>query len=392
MALGEGVMGIVKAVAAKATAGWAGYAATAVVATGLTGGSILLLADTGVINLTSGLGQRINLPFTFKPAALGSLDQIYGSITAGASAALTGAGIQLPQLAVSNKIAAVSSKIIAEASADKASLQRLSEAAQKLQGFKPSDDAEKLQAAAGTTTPTPLISAQTATIVPTGTPVAATATPTRTSTPAQTPTSTPTVATPTGTATVVTETPTVTSTPGTPTVTETPTSTPTNTPTPTPTNTPFVNFNSGFCNFNVTNLIPGGPGMSARGSFTNIGAHSFNYYATTSLASTANLLWTDTTNGLQLAIDNGPNLRNVSQPATLPSGDNNVYTGPVSSVSNIQVASNVPSGQAVNLVCTVWLPQGPVAPGVNALTPNPGNNLQNLSLSVNSTWTAVENF
>ncbi len=394
--LGEGVLEILKGVAAKATAGWAGYADTAVVATGLTGGSIVGLSASGVIDLTSGVGQRINLPFTFKPAALGSLDQVYGSLTAGASAALTGAGIQLPQLAISNKIAAVSAKIVAEAAADKQALQKLAETAQKLQGFEKSEDAKKIEAETGATTATPTGVVVLATGTPTpGTP---TNTPVPTRTPTPTVSSTATVSpTPSLTATETT-TPTATVSPtatatcptglSCDTPTPTPTNTPTNTPTPTPTNTPFVNFNP-VCTFTVSSLIPGGPGYSVAGSFGSGGAHPFNYYLTTS-PSVANLLWTDTTNGLQLAIDRGTNLRSFSAPTVVPSGNTNVYTGPVSGANNVLVAGSVPAGQTVNLVCTVWLPQGPAATSANALTPNPGNQMQGLSLTVTSSWRADE--
>src|SRR5581483_8189616 len=112
------MIGILKAIVAKiGTAGWVGYASTAVVTTAVTGGGIVGLSATGIINVTSGLGTHAEIQATFKPSAFGSLDQIYSSITAGASAALTGAGIQLPAIAISNKIAA-----------DKAALQRLSDA------------------------------------------------------------------------------------------------------------------------------------------------------------------------------------------------------------------------------------------------------------------------
>jgi hypothetical protein len=104
----------------------------------------------------------------------------------------------------------------------------------------------------------------------------------------------------------------------------------------------------------------------------------------------ANLLWTDTTNGLQLAIDRGTNLRSFSAPTVVPSGNTNVYTGPVSGANNVLVAGSVPAGQTVNLVCTVWLPQGPAATSANALTPNPGNQMQGLSLTVTSSWRADE--
>src|SRR5690349_21384894 len=118
------MIGLLKALVLKITAGWGGYAATAVVATALTGGSIIVMADSGVINVTSGLGQQVQLPFTFKPSALNSLDEVYGSLTAGAAAALTGAGVQLPQISISGRIRAVSDKIVAEAQADKRSEER----------------------------------------------------------------------------------------------------------------------------------------------------------------------------------------------------------------------------------------------------------------------------
>jgi len=404
--LGEGVLEVLKAVAAKATAGWVGYAATAVVATGVTGGSIVGLSASGVIDITSGFGQQLTLPFTFKPAALGSLDQVYGSLTAGASAALTGAGIQLPQLAISNKIAAVSSKIVAEASADKASLQKLAETAQKLQGFKPSEETEKRDAA-GTTTATPLgiATLTTATVGPTTTltalPATTTATPTTTQTATQTasatasatPTETATLtvtatATPTGTVTeTVTPTPT-----GSITVTPTNTFTPTSTFTPTPTNTPFVVCNgSGSLIFTMNNMIPGGPGVTANTVVcTPTGAHTFGFKVDSS-PSAANLLWTDTTNGIHLAINRGGTLRDLNNPAVLPGGNSAIYSGPVQ-VANFDLALNVASGNSVPLVFTAWLPQGPSGSSANALTPNPGNSFQGLNLTVTFTITATENF
>ncbi len=377
-------------VAKIVAAGWAGYAATAIIATAVTGGSIVVLSESGVVNITSGLGQKVELPFSFKPAALGTLDQVYGSLAAGASAALTGAGIQLPPLALSNKISAVSNKIVAEAQADKASLQKLSDNADKMAGFKASDDAQKLLLTATPTvlivTSTPIGTATSGAGGGTSTPTPnASASVTATRTPTQTPTQTPTStasATITTTATV-TPTNTVTDTP-------TPSSSYTVTPTPTNTATPYVNFplpNQSFITF--SNLIPGGPGVSKALSFSNGGAHPFNYTLTTTCTSACNVLWTDPTNGLQLAIDRGGTLRNVNNPSTLPGGDTNVYKGSIQ-VSNQVVAANIAANNFVNLVITAWLPAGQAATGLNALTPNPGNAFQNLSLTVTFTWNASE--
>ena len=377
------MLSFLQLVFAKITAGWVGYVLTAVVATAVTGGSIVALSASGVINVTSGLGQRVDLPFTFKPSALGSLDQVYGSLSAGASAALTGAGVQLPALALSNKIAAVSSKIITEASTDKTALQKLADNAAKSAGFKSSDEAKAVEGASGTGTPavagvaTVAIATSTASATPVST---TTSTPTRTATPTQTQTPTPTA---TGT---VTATPTITATE---TVTLTPTPTGSVTVTPTPTITPFVSFsNSGNTILTFNNMIPGGPGVTTGLTFSNGGAHPFNYTLTTTCTPSCNALWTDPTNGLQLAVDRGSTLRNPHSPTQLPGGDGNVYTGPIQ-ITNTGVASGVPAGQTVNLVITVWLPANP-APGFNALTPNPGNSFQGLSINVTFTWNASE--
>ena len=389
------MLNFVHLLVAKITSGWVGYVLTAVVATTATGGSILLLADSGVINITSGLGQKINLPFTFKPNALGTLDQVYGSLAAGASAALTGAGVQLPALAIGNKVTAVSSKIVAEALADKTALKSLADNVQKLEGFKQSADSKTvIEAAVGTFTPT-IVGGATATVASTATVAVATTTPTRT--PTRTPTATQ---TPTGTVSAtatltptLTETSTTTATPTiTPTETETLTPTPTGSAsvTPTFTATPFVNFSSsGHTILTLNNMIPGGPGVSTGLTFSNGGAHSFSYSLSTSCSGVCNALWTDSTNGLQLAIDRGGALRNPNAPTQLPGGDGNMYTGPIQ-VNNVGVAGGVPQGQTVNLGITVWLPSGPAAPGFNALTPNPGNSFQSLSINVTFTWNATE--
>ena len=380
-------------VVAKITSGWVAYTLTAIVATTVTGGSIVALSASGVINITSGLGQHIDLPFTFKPSALGTLDQVYGSLTAGASAAITGAGVQLPALALSNKIAAVSNKIIAEANADKASLQKLAENAAKSAGFKGSDEGNALNAAASATSAAgvPTLPPATSTVaVATSTPVAAaTLTPTRTVTATASATQTPTA---TGTATV-TASPTITATPTT-SLTPTPTGsasvtpTVTNTPTPTPTRTPSVNFsNSGQTILTFSNMIPGGPGVVTGLTFSNTGAHPFNYTMTTS-CSPCNILFTNATNGLQLAIDQGTAPRSASAPTQMPGGDTNMYTGPISATA-IPVATGVNEGSPVNLGITVWLPAGP-ATNFNALTPNAGNAYQALSVSVTFTWNASE--
>jgi hypothetical protein len=372
------LLGLFEAILAKiASAGWLGYVATAAAATAITGGSIVALSESGVVNVTAGLTQQVQLPFSFKPAALGTLDQVYGSLAAGASIALTGAGIQLPPLQLGQKIAAVSDKIIAEAQADKASLQKLSENVDKLAGFKPSEDSKQITG----TTPTP---GGSVTVVPSSTPLAtntpaATATQTRTSTPTQTPT--------------ITVTPTITDTPTatvTPTATATPcpatfctvTPTPTDTPTPTPTGTPCATNNSFTLPLNYIEADPGGPsGVTASTTISNCGAHPFSWSMTTILNSGSNALWTDTTNGLQMAVDEGV-ARDPNSPTVKPGGNTNLYTGSIQ-VTNKLLLGFVCPNQSHNLSVTVWLPKGPTAPGPNALTPNPGNQLQGLSVTVN---------
>lgn len=375
-----------------AAASWAGYVATAVVATAVTGGSIVALSESHVVNVTSGLGQKVDLPFTFKPSALGTLDAVYGSLAAGASAALTGAGVQLPPLVLNSRITAVSNKIVAEAQADRASLQKLSDNVEKLAGFKPSEDAK---AVVGTSTPTVLVvtttpqggGGPTATATNTPAPAAtSTHTPTPTNTRTPTPTSTPSITV----SPSVTPTPTNSDTPtptSTPCVGCSPTPTATNTSTPTNTATPYVN--CGTLTMTMSDMIPGGPGTSKTLSCTNVGAHPFTYTLTTTCTGGCNALWTDPTNGLQLAVDKGTTLRNTSNPSTLPGGNTNVRTGSIQ-VSNLTVATGVASNNNVNLVLTTWLPAGPTAPGPNALTPNPGNDLQGLSLTVTVTINASE--
>src|SRR5579883_939321 len=380
-----GAVGTVCGAIGSGGAAGVGYVATAVVATAVTGGSIVVLSESGVVNITSGAGRVAQLPFTFKPSALGTLDTVYGSLTAGASAALTGAGIQLPPLALTNKIAAVSNKIIAEANADKASLQKLADNADSKAGFKTSDDAKQL---VPTNTPTVLVVTTTplASTTATGGGQVATATPTVTLTPTHTntPTATPTVTTtPTATTTAtVTPTATVTSTP-------TPSGSETVTPTPSATSTPYVTFpQSGHSFITFSNLIPCGPGVSKSLSFVNGGA-TMNYSLTTSVSS-SNLLWTDATNGLQVAIDKGLVLRNANNTSALPPGDTNLYTGTIQ-IAGLTVGSGIPPNTPLNLIITAWLPCGPTAPGgFNALTPNPGNNFQGLSLTVDFTWNASQ--
>jgi hypothetical protein len=89
-----------------------------------------------------------------------------------------------------------------------------------------------------------------------------------------------------------------------------------------------------------------------------------------------------------MAIDQGLVARNVNSPQVIPGGDTQEYAGPIQ-VSGVTVASAIPAGQTVNLGITAWLPVGPAA-GFNALTPNPGNTLQGLSITVTFTWNASE--
>jgi hypothetical protein len=386
------MMGLLKALLLKITAGWGGYAATAVVATALTGGSIVVMADSGVINLTSGLGQQVQLPFTFKPAALGTLDEVYGSLTAGAAAALTGAGIQLPQIALSGKISAVSNKIVAEANADKAALDRLAKAAAELQGFKSSDDAKALTPTVSATVPV-----QTATVGTTATLEAATVTSTPTVASTATPTATPSrTATQTATGTpTLTETATLTPTTTvtvTPTETATVTETPTITPTATP--TPLIQVsNAGQTLITLSNMIPGGPGVTKSVDVKNIGLNGFtNYTISGSCVAPCNALWSSTSFGLQMAVDRGaprnPILPAVRAGSALYPADGRAGA-PISDLATVTInAGPLGAGSTDHLSVTVWLPGGTPPAGLNALTPNPGNDLQTLTQTIVFNWTA----
>ncbi|HEU0167049.1 MAG TPA: hypothetical protein VFS62_04670 [Chloroflexota bacterium] len=360
------------------TAGWVGYAATAVVATAATGGAIVGLSASGVVNITNGLGTQIQLTgFNFKPTALNSLDQLYGTVAAGASAAITGAGVRLEPLAVGSKIAAVSSKIIAQANADKAALSALANQVNNLSGFTGSSD----NPSAGT---------------PTGTPPAGASTPT----PADTATVsgaggsiTPTPGgsiTPTAIASAETGTPTRTPTA---TLTRTPTATLTGTPTPTltptPTATPLIQVlapcGQGCAFLTLGPMIPGGPGVTSSITVNNISPQAFTYNVSTSCTNGCNRLWTDTTNGLQLALDRG-GVRDPNNPSA-PAGSN-IYTGPIQ-VSNLGTGTTLAPGSTDTIGVAVWLPKGPEPANVGQiLTPNPGNDLQGLTVTITFTWVA----
>ena len=386
--------------------GWIGYATTAIVATAVTGGAIVGLGASGVVNISAGLGQQVNLPFSFKPNALGSLDQIYGSLTAGASAAITGAGVKLDPIQIGSKIAAVSDKIIAEANADKAALQKLADNANKLTGqtddkqtVTPTSSAAAASTAVATTgafgtatiaaaTPTVAGTAE-STITPT---VATTRTVTPTPTNTQTATATPTTSiTPT-----VTESPTTTPTgtiTGTPTISQTPTISPTVTQTATPTSTPtpqIIVSNANHSILTLSNMIPGGNGISNSVTVQNVSFDRFTYALTTTCTAGCNLLWTDSLNGLQMAIDRGPQ-RSPTHPTTLPSGSTNLYTGPIQ-VSGLSMIGTMAPHTSDTVAVTVWLPLG-VQPTVGPHAPlaiNPGNQFQGLSLTVSFTWDATE--
>ncbi|SRR5581483_6210032 len=363
------MIGILKAIVAKiGTAGWVGYASTAVVTTAVTGGGIVGLSATGIINVTSGLGTHAEIQATFKPSAFGSLDQIYSSITAGASAALTGAGIQLPAIAISNKIAAVSSRIIAEAAADKAALQRLSDALNQT-GF-----------GSGGATPTRSAGPDLAAIAATQTALAAAGTGTPSGAGSTTPTGSLTPQATVTTGPAATNTPTRTATP-THTGTPTPTGTPTETNTPTATPTPLIKIsNAGisFCNF--SNMIPGRSTANCSLTVTNISNEPFNYTLTTSCSSSCTQLFTDATNGLQM---------------TLSRNGGGIYSGPIQ-VTNLNITGGSPLGLNATdtITVTVSLPSGPATPtnitgALTFLTPQPGNAIQGKSQGVNFTWTAT---
>jgi hypothetical protein len=327
---------------------------------------------------------------------LNSLDEVYGTLTAGAAAALTGAGIQLPPIALSGKITAVNNKIVAEANADKAALRRLAEAAAELQGFKSSSDSNSLNGtASGTPTVNAALLSQTPTVIAatatapavTVTPTTAVLTPTPTVTTTRTPTATPSqtpTETPTSTATAsVTATPFTTAT-----VTATASVTPTITP------TPLVQVtNQGSTLITLSNMIPGGPGVSAAVAVHNGGLSSFSYTISAACSNGCNQLWTDTTYGLMMAVDRSATARNALSPAS-PVGTQ-VYPAdgrpgaPISEFGAAQPAGgSVNPGSTDNLAVTVWLPAGTAPAGLNALTPNPGNAVQSLTLTVIFTWTA----
>jgi len=367
------------------SAGWIGYAATAVVATAVTGGGIVGLSQSGVVNVTSGFGQIMQLADTFAPGAINTLQEAYGEARAGAAAALTAAGIQLPQITLTGKIAAVNSKIIAEAAADKAALSRLADAVDKMTGFKASDDAQQtpsatpsVNAALGSSTPAGLATLGALTSPTAGAAETVVATSVSSSTPTRTATATATVSeTPTATAT---QTATVTAT-GTITATITPTAT----PTPIFGGGPSVPLNC------PDPLIPGGKGCSIVVSVSN-NSNSLYAYTVTMAPSTSNLLWTDSNCGAQLGVDRSSSPRSANSPS-VPSGAN-IYQGPVQ-------ASNVPSPplqlqshKSDSLSVTVWLPlcgatQGG-ALGPNALTPNPQNAMAGLPFQGTFSWNATE--
>jgi hypothetical protein len=365
------------------TAGWVGYAATAVVATAATGGAIVGLSASGVVNIANGLGSQIQLTgFDFKPTALNSLDQLYGTVAAGASAAITGAGVKLEPLGVGSKIAAVSSKIIAQANADKAALQALANQVDKLSGFTGSSDNPS---GAGTTTATPPAAASTPTPFSSGTAAASQATPSAGGSATPTVALTTVTTTPSPTRTV---TPTGTITP-TETGTVTPTGTTTATATPTATPTPLIQVlapcGQGCAFLNIGPMIPGGPGVTSSITVNNISNTAFTYTISTSCTTGCNQLWTDATNGLQLALDRG-GVRDPNAPTT-PAGAV-VYSGPLRA-SGVNAGVTLPPGGRDTIGVAVWLPRGQEPARLdNILTPNPGNDLQGLSISVTFTWVA----
>jgi hypothetical protein len=133
-------------------------------------------------------------------------------------------------------------------------------------------------------------------------------------------------------------------------------------------------------------MIPGGPGVSSAVTVRNIANATFNYSISTSCPG-CNALWTDTVNGLQMAVDRG-GLRDPNNPSSHGSGTN-LYTGPVQ-VSNFAITPPLQPNQTDTLSVTIWLPRGAPASNPSALTPQPGNALQGMSIAIALNWSATQ--
>ncbi len=394
--------------------GWRGTAASVVGTSLVVGGGIVVLTFTGATDMA--LRAFTSIPFSFQPDRLGQrVQDLYLDKVATQAAALVANGVQLAPLSASElaKVSSVSSNIVAEALQDKARISDLAQGASKITAFRPSDLSKDFFEPKPSASPTPspgrppvppgggplsVVNRQGDTVVlsvPSSSAPARSPSPSSSAAPSAPPSSPPpsspapsspppslpaarvpppappTAAPTSAPTTVPTSAPTSAPTTAPTSVpTTAPTSAPTSAPgptdTPVPAATPATNpisvttTNAGFGLFTVSGMIAG-DSFSQSSTVTNSGTGAFTYKLSTSCTAGCGALWTDATNGLQLAISRG---------------GSTIYSGPVQ-VSNQSMGVVLNPGQTDTLSLVVSLPSGA------------GNSFSTLSTTVSLIWTAT---